>query len=87
MTTVQFTEWLHSELDAVFNHDTTPEQVMLKVIPMMFEVQKALQQCNVSCRREQLIAFLMEIDECYGMHVQAKAEQCVDNYLKAINCS
>jgi len=38
---------------------------------------------NVSSRREQLIAFLMEEDEVYGMHVRVNAEKCVDEYLKS----
>lgn len=37
---------------------------------------------NVSSRREQLIVFLMDLDECYGMHVRTEAENCVDDYLK-----
>ena len=35
MTKVDFTNWLHTELDAVFNGDITPEQVMLNAIPMI----------------------------------------------------
>ena len=35
MTKVDFTNWLHSELDAVFNMEQMPEQMMLKVIPMI----------------------------------------------------
>lgn len=35
-----------------------------------------------SSQREQLIAFMMHIDTCYGMHVRADAEKCVDDYLK-----
>ena len=35
MTKVDFTNWLHSELDAVFHGDITPEQVMLNAIPMI----------------------------------------------------
>lgn len=37
---------------------------------------------NVSNRREQLITFLMDIDECYGMHVRKDAEKFIDEYLK-----
>jgi len=48
---------------------------------------KVLRLFSVSSRREQLIDFLMEIDECHGMHVKAAAEKCVDEYLKSINCS
>lgn len=33
-------------------------------------------------RREQLINFLMELDEFYGMHIREHAEKCVDEYLK-----
>ena len=32
--------------------------------------------------KELLITFLMEIDECYGMHIREEAEKCVNNYLK-----
>lgn len=35
MTKVDFTNWLHSELNAVFHGDITPEQVMLNAIPMI----------------------------------------------------
>jgi hypothetical protein len=35
MTKVEFTNWLHTEFDAVFHGDITPEQVMLKAIPMI----------------------------------------------------
>ena len=38
MTKVDFTNWLHSELDAVFNREQTPEQMMLKAIPMIHEL-------------------------------------------------
>lgn len=33
-------------------------------------------------KKELLITFLMEIDECYGMHIREEAEKCVNNYLK-----
>ena len=36
---------------------------------------------DVSQQRELLIAFLMDIDECYGMHVRENAEKCTDEYL------
>jgi hypothetical protein len=35
MTKVEFTNWLHTEFDAVFHGDITPEQVMLNAIPMI----------------------------------------------------
>ena len=35
MTKVNFTDWLHTELNAVFHGDITPEQVMLNAIPMI----------------------------------------------------
>ena len=35
MTKVDFTNWLHTEFDAVFHGDITPEQVMLNAIPMI----------------------------------------------------
>jgi len=35
MTKVDFTDWLHSELNAVFHGDITPEQVMINAIPMI----------------------------------------------------
>jgi hypothetical protein len=41
-----------------------------------------LDSYNGSGRREQLIVFLMDLDECYGMHIRANAEKCVDDYLK-----
>lgn len=45
--------------------------------------KQQLRQPDVSSRREQLIAFLMDVDEVYGMHVKADAEKCVDDYLKS----
>jgi hypothetical protein len=36
---------------------------------------------NVSNRREMLIAFLMDIEECYGMDEREKTEKFVDDYL------
>lgn len=38
MTKVDFTNWLHTELDAVFHGDITPEQVMLNAIPMIDKI-------------------------------------------------
>ena len=37
---------------------------------------------EMKSKQELLITFLMEIDECYGMHIREEAEKCVNNYLK-----
>jgi hypothetical protein len=39
---------------------------------------------EMESKKELLIAFLMEIDECYGMHIREEAEKFVTNYLKQI---
>jgi hypothetical protein len=35
MTKVDFTNWLHKELHEVFNREQTPEQMMVRAIPMI----------------------------------------------------
>jgi hypothetical protein len=35
MTKVDFTNWLHKELHEVFNNEQTPEQMMVRAIPMI----------------------------------------------------
>ena len=35
MTKVNFTDWLHTELDAVFHGDITPKQVIINATPMI----------------------------------------------------
>jgi hypothetical protein len=38
-------------------------------------------QADEDVIREHLISFLMDIDECYAMHIRENAERCVDEYL------
>ena len=49
MTTIDFTNWLHTELHKVFNHDVHPGQVMLKAIPMIHELVSQNKQEEEVC--------------------------------------
>lgn len=51
--------------------------------PQLTNSDKILLDLDTVRRREELIAFLMTIDEVYGMHVREDAEKCVDDYLKS----
>lgn len=84
MTTAQFTNWLHSELDAVYNNDTTPGQVMLKAIPMLFEVQKALQQTPCSALRELLLEMLRKEQVALMQNIGDDVEDIAAQNIKSI---
>lgn len=56
-------------IEVVYDHDLTDDLVKLFSLHI------------VSNRRKLLIAFLMDMEDCYGMDDKEKAEKCVDDYL------
>lgn len=45
---------------------------------MIEELKEKLKKVMI---KECLVSFLMDIDECHGMHVREQAEKCVNEYL------
>jgi len=53
-----------------------------EVIKYTFGIRSdVLNMIEVVPQREKLIAFLINLDECYGMNERKKAEKCVNEYL------
>lgn len=66
-------------------HSHLRKDEITKEIQSLKEVVNLIESnATVRYQREQLILFLMNLDECYGMHVREDAEKCVDGYLERL---
>jgi hypothetical protein len=53
---------------------------------LSLSTQEKQEERKIKVLREQIIVFLMDVDEVYGMHIRAEAEKCVDEYLQSKGC-
>lgn len=96
MTKVDFTDWLHSELAAVFNREQTPEQMMLKAIPMIDAAfsQNSGKPLVLSSRedvvnecRDELLKQLFKVFHTNGYPIEAVPKATVLSLPQLMRCS
>ena len=96
MTKVDFTNWLHSELDAVFNREQTPEQMMLKAIPMIHEFSSqnngkplvlSSRESVVNECRDELLKHLFKVFHTNGYPIEAVPKATVLSLPQLMRCS
>ena len=96
MTKIDFTNWLHSELDAVFNRKQTPEQMMLKAIPMIHELSSqnndkptalSSRESVVNECRDELLKQLFKVFHTNGYPIEAVPKATILSLPQLMRCS